>query len=106
MDLVYLQGLKCKKTVGCMYSNKKAFNVRRHEESCTNETRFNYRQVEYGQKSDVRSRLISDGVIPHMDNSQKRFISFDIERVNNDPISEEKTVVVESRQEPMSIGKL
>jgi len=78
----YVQPYSCKITEGCIYSCKNKWKLGRHEKSCTAETRMSYKQKMYGNQTTIRSELINIGVINPSDKSHQRFISFDIESVN------------------------
>ena len=83
IDNSYVVPYKCQKTTGCRFQCKNKWKINRHEKTCTNVTKIKYTQKCYGNQSNVRTDLIKIGVIDENDDTHRRFISFDIESVND-----------------------
>ena len=84
IDPSYLKSYPCKNDF-CGYSTRNIFNLRKHEKSCTDQTIFKYREVEFGNPRDIQKELIDLGVI-EKDTKLYQIVTFDIETL----LSQEK----------------
>ena len=78
LDDSYVKPYICSITEGCRFTSKDIWKLKRHEKTCTKETKISYRQKIFGNQEDIRSRLIKLKIIDPNDSSHKRFATFDI----------------------------
>ena len=106
LDTKYVETFTCSVFENCGYTTSRLFNLKRHEKQCTDQTKIIYEEKSYGNHDDTREELIKLKIIPTDDESEGRFVSFDIESVNA-TVSEEQGSGVQKivgSQEVVTIG--
>ena len=83
-DSSYLKSYSCKNDF-CGYSSRNIFDLRKHEKSCSDQTKFQYKEREFGNPRDIEQELIDLGVI-EKDTQLYKVVTFDIETL----LSQEK----------------
>ena len=76
-DSSYLKKYFCKNDF-CGYTTRNLFDLRKHEKFCTDQTKFNYKEREFGNPRDIYKELIELDVL-QADMQVYKWVSFDIE---------------------------
>lgn len=64
--------------IGCGYSNKNKGQVTRHMKTCSDKTKYTYKETQYPQQDSTRKELAEIGI-----NESYRFLCWDIEALNS-----------------------